>query len=366
MGFTTKAQVLGWVVLLGSTVNALAHSQTLRDLIRERIEEKQAAQRDPKGVPIPHPAGSCDSLNIGFHIQTFSKGLRAAVWYPVKDAESVFRYANGRASTALAPDGPVADCDQYPLILFSHGFGGCGTQSIFFMEALARAGYIVVAPDHKDARCKVDEAQRTGGLIERGEEPFRQPDKWSPATYKDRRDDIRRILDELARDTRIGPRIDWSRVGACGHSLGGYAIMGLAGGWSSWRDDRIKAALLLSPYVAPFLSKGTLGSVHIPLMYQGGTRDFGITPTLKKKGGAYDSSNAPKFFEELEAAGHFDWTNKICFPYGSVQACNLESPMARTINEYGIAFFDHYLKGKNEPILDRSKPELAEYRHDER
>ena len=142
--------------------------------------------------------------------------------------------------------------------------------------------------------------------------------------------------------------------------------MGLAGGWSSWRDDRIKAAFLLSPYVAPFLSKGTLGSVHIPVMYQGGTRDFGITPTIKKKGGAYDSSNAPKFFEELEAAGHFDWTNKICFPYGSVQACNLESSMARTINEYGIAFFDHYLKGKNEPILDHSNTELAEYRHDER
>jgi predicted dienelactone hydrolase len=366
MRVRTKVTVLERVVLLGALFTALAPSQTLRDLIRERIEEKQAEQHDPKGVPIPRPTGSCEALNVGFRIQTFSMGLRAGVWYPATDAESVFRYANGHTNTALASDAPVADCEFFPLIVFSHGFGGCGTQSIFLMEALARAGYIVVAPDHKDARCKVDKAQRTGGLIERGEEPFRQPAKWSAATYKDRGDDIRRVLDELAKDTQMGPHIDWSRVGACGHSLGGYTIMGLAGGWSSWRDDRIKAALLLSPYVAPFLTKGTLGSVRIPVMYQGGTRDFGITPTLKKKGGAYDSSNAPKFFEELEAAGHFDWTNKICFPYGSVQACNLESPMARTIDEYGIAFFDHYLKGKNEPILDRSNTELAEYRYDER
>jgi len=38
-----------------------------------------------------------------------------------------------------------------PLVLFSHGLGGCALQTIFFTEELARHGYVVAAPDHADA-----------------------------------------------------------------------------------------------------------------------------------------------------------------------------------------------------------------------
>jgi predicted dienelactone hydrolase len=331
--------------------------------MEQKKREQQAAVAQAQVSP--HGATSCDApLNLGFRIQTFSSGLRAAVWYPTLSAESRFQYAIPLA-TALAEEAPVADCGVYPLVVYSHGFGGCGTVSVFFTEALARAGYIVVAPDHKDAKCKVDQPL-TGSFVQRAEEPFRQPEKWSPANYQDRADDIRRILDELPRDPHFGAHIDWKHVGASGHSLGGYTIAGLAGGWSSWRDQRIQAALLMSPYVAPFVSKGTIASIDIPVMYQGGTRDFGITPVIQKSGGAYDLTKPPKFFVELEGEGHLAWANKPCREYGSVPTCLAESATARTINEYGIAFFDRYLKGKNEPILERSETGLAEYRHTDR
>jgi dienelactone hydrolase len=36
----------------------------------------------------------------------------------------------------------------WPVIIFSHGFHGCGTQSTFLTKALADSGYAVFAPNH--------------------------------------------------------------------------------------------------------------------------------------------------------------------------------------------------------------------------
>src|SRR5580698_2997141 len=43
------------------------------------------------------------------------------------------------------PTGPAPSIG-YPIILFSHGFLVCGTQSVFLTESLAEAGYLVLAP----------------------------------------------------------------------------------------------------------------------------------------------------------------------------------------------------------------------------
>src|SRR5687768_1799078 len=52
----------------------------------------------------------------------------------------------GRETVIWLPpgtDGP------HPLVLFSHGAGGCNTQSAFLMRALAQDGMLVAAPNHK-------------------------------------------------------------------------------------------------------------------------------------------------------------------------------------------------------------------------
>ncbi len=68
--------------------------------------------------------------------------------------------------------------DGYPVILFSHGFTGCGTQSVFLTEALAQDGYFVLAPNHRDAGCGGGLGHE-GALFEKlatapSQEPFRQ------------------------------------------------------------------------------------------------------------------------------------------------------------------------------------------------
>ena len=268
------------------------------------------------------------------------------------EAVSVIDIA-GRRVSMWKPAGS-APPDGYPLVLFSHGFTGCGTQSVFVTEGLAQAGYFVLAPDHHDAACGPDHEGRLFEKLStmRSEEPFHKPDRWSPATYRDRRDDLEAILDTVLKEKSFqGFPIDSSRMGLVGHSLGGYTVLALAGAWPSWKDRRVKAVLALSPYCTPFITKGDLGHLDVPVMYQGGTLDMGITPDVRRRGGAYDLTSAPKFYVELGGAGHFAWTN-------------LSMSHRTLINEYSVAFFGRYLKGTSPPdplagILDPPWPRFV-------
>ena len=252
------------------------------------------------------------------------------------------------------PAGP-APAGGYPVILFSHGFTGCNTQSIDLMEALASAGYLVLAPNHQDAMC--GSARRKGEwyptkLFEklyttRSQQPFRSPDAWSDTTYRDRADDVEAILNKvLSERTFQGVPLDAQCVGIAGHSLGGYTALGLAGAWPSWKDRRIKAVLGLSPYCAPFILKGDLRHLGVPAMYQGGTLDLNITPSVRRLGGAFDLTSAPKYYVEFAGAGHFAWTN-------------LSKQYQTLIASYAVRFFDRYLKdqpGSTDPIADTAVP----------
>jgi predicted dienelactone hydrolase len=166
----------------------------------------------------------------------------------------------------------------------------------------------------------------------RPEVSFRDYEKWNATTYQDRHDDMQRLMDALRRDSQFGRQIDWSRVGLVGHSLGGYTVLGLAGGWPSWRLSGIKAVLALSPVCEPFVLNGNLGGIRIPIMYQGGTRDIGITPSVKKSGGCFAKNASPAIFVEFEGAGHFAWTD-------------LTDPQHGPITHYSLAFLDKYVRG---------------------
>ncbi len=241
----------------------------------------------------------------------------------------------GRDVAIWKPVG-TATAAGYPVVLFSHGFGGCNTQSVFLMDALARAGYFVLAPNHKDARCGSARQSAPGGS---GwpEEPLVDAQKWSDATYRDRLGDIKILLDAiLAEKSFQGVGVDASRVGIAGHSLGGYTALGLAGAWPSWKDPRIKAVLALSPFCTPYVAKGNLAHLNVPVMYQGGTLDLGITPFVRRVHGAYDLSSPPKYYVELDGAGHFAWTD-------------LNKTHHEAIDRYSVAFFDRYLKGQSRP-----------------
>lgn len=271
--------------------------------------------------------GSADSQAAEHSIRV--AGLAVTVW-----------------STATPGSRDAKDALQ-PVIIFSHGFHGCATQSRFLMEALASAGFVVIAPNHKDATCGSDGASWSG----KPELPFRQSTQWNETTFQDRADDIRRLIDALKGDESFRTRVDWSRLGLAGHSLGGYTVLGLGGAWQSWKLENVRAILALSPYSAPFVDRRTLPQISAAVMYQGGTRDLGVTPTLRKSMGAYDQTIASKYYVEFDQAGHFAWTNFVSGSHGAI------------VN-YGLAFLNHYVKGERaSPVLTRKLPGVAGFQY---
>src|SRR5260370_7963846 len=69
---------------------------------------------------------------------------------------SLASIAGAQQSTTVASRSVViwrpAGTARAPIVGFSHGFGGCATQSTFLTEALASHSYFVAAPNHKESR----------------------------------------------------------------------------------------------------------------------------------------------------------------------------------------------------------------------
>lgn len=285
--------------------------------LRERLRKRQAETKSQVGgaeVKLPKRQG--EEMEIA--------GLLVNVWRPAPEASGAV-----------------------PLVIFSHGFHGGSTQSTFLMKALADDGYLVVAPNHKDALRGGDKSE----FSFRPEVRFGKPDDWTKETYRDRAADIQALFMDLKNDQKWTGKIDWDKVGLAGHSLGGYTVLGLAGGWSSWKPEgvTIRAVLALSPYCSPFIKKETLGKLDVPVMYQGGTRDFGITPSVRRDGGAFDLTSAPVYYIEFNEATHFAWTD-------------LKADYQNSINYYSLAFLNKHLKRGNATDITKKLPDVSELR----
>jgi predicted dienelactone hydrolase len=180
----------------------------------------------------------------------------------------------------------------------------------------------------------------------------------------DRCEDLVALLDDLVAQDRdkeswLFEHVDSDRVGVMGHSLGGYSALGLVGAWPNWKDDRVKAALLLSPYSLPFLTNGELASIETPIMLQGGTLDWGLTPFLPP---VYRRLTSPKYYLVLKNETHFGWTDLIALGKTTTEA--VERGNARLMVDYSAAFFDRHLRAmKQQPILEEKNAELYDYSH---
>jgi predicted dienelactone hydrolase len=266
------------------------------------------------------------SFPIRFRLAAVLAAMCLVYWVEGAAAGHEMARLAGLEVYVWSPD--TASTARLPVILFSHGFHGCATQSRFLMEAFADAGFIVFAPNHRDATCAGGGTRWT----ERSAVPFKDGAAWTDSSYADRSEDVQRLVRAIGTDARYGQRADLARIGLVGHSLGGYTVLGLAGAWPAWRMPHLAAVLALSPYMQPFLAHHTLGGVELPTMLQGGTLDFGVTPTLHKSMGAYDQLSAPKYYIEFKGASHFAWTN-------------LGRTARASIVAYSVAFMNRYVKG---------------------
>lgn len=314
-------------------------------------------------------AADCNGRqSVGYRVLPLPSGRKVAVWYPAAAAEQPFAYtsAGGDLKGSVARDAPPAACPRVPLVLFSHGLGGCGLQSTFLTEELARRGYVVAAPDHADAAtCGIDgEPLRLQNL--RTEQPLLEPARWTERSEIGRLHDLRAAIAKVSSDPALARIADTSRVGAVGHSLGGYAVLALGGAWPTWRTHEVKAVVALSPFAAPFIAHGTLPKLAVPVMYQGAEFDWGMTPAMEGPKGAFAASPAPRYYVRLRGGTHVEWTNLGCLGTSSVAACVQARPNAALIARYAGEFLDRYLKDRPSPLLASEGRGLEAYRFEVR
>ncbi len=99
----------------------------------------------------------------------------------------------------------------HPLILLSHGSGGNAVNLGWIAARLADEGAIVVSTNHP-------------GTTSRDSHPRETIKIWQ------RTADFSAILDYMQKARPFGLSVDGAKIGAVGFSLGGYTVLGLAGG----------------------------------------------------------------------------------------------------------------------------------------
>ena len=242
-----------------------------------------------------------------------SRPLATTIWYPasLNSVESEWNIGVFQAGWNALNADIVSSPKTLPLIILSHGTGGAALQLSWLAEILASNGYLVVAVNHHGNTAAEDAYLPQGFML-----------------WWERAQDISSVIDQLLSDAKFGPRIDSTRIGAAGFSLGGYTVMSIAGArtelaqWKAfckdkktnpictlppeagfsiaeleslikndskvkssvarsngfYRDKRVQAVYSIAPVQGPAFTKSSLAHISIPVRIIVGTRDDQAIP----------------------------------------------------------------------------------------
>ncbi|MCO6178936.1 dienelactone hydrolase [Ciceribacter sp. RN22] len=240
--------------------------------------------------------------------------LKAVQWSPC--AQPSQRIELGPFVLDAVRDCPLAG-NKLPLIVISHGFGGTGLSHHDTAEALADAGFMVVALNHPDDNAITLASNRSNTL----------------AAFVNRPQDIKRLVDYMLAFSADSTAIDAQRIGFYGFSRGGYTGLVLGGANPDFRelrlpcqdrtgmtcervapqlvpagpwvhDPRIKAFVIADPLSDVFPGKENIQAVRMPIQLWGSQNGGdGVLPA------AVDAlaRNLPEMpdFHVVPDAGHF-------------------------------------------------------------
>ncbi|HEY9345426.1 MAG TPA: prolyl oligopeptidase family serine peptidase [Inquilinus sp.] len=263
------------------------------------------------------PAGA-----VGFQWATApdpdDRPLAIGIWYP-SDAP-VPDQPNTPFQQALALDGAIRG-DHLPLVIISHGSGGWLGGHADVAKTLAEAGFVVVAVTHTGNNGR-DNSYR----------PARQ--------LVDRPRHISRVLDYMLTGWPGRGRLDPSRIGIFGFSLGGFTTLVAIGGtpdpqplvehcWqdpeepacldakksdsetalarpaSTWaHDPRIRAAVIASPALGFVFDKDALARITVPVQLWAAPGDT-VVPEATNTALVRDALPSPPDYRRVEGAGHY-------------------------------------------------------------
>jgi predicted dienelactone hydrolase len=313
--------------------------------------------------------------------------LMIQIWYPAEHggpgiayrplAETEFKKRHLALVRTHAVRGvPIAKAQaQYPLVLFAPSWTGRRDQNTVQVEELASHGFLVVGIDHPYSTALT--AFPDGRTVQTvlgpwmdysTDETFHACVRTSEEQLRIRAADVRFVLDEIARLNQFDAqslftgRIDMSRVGIFGHSLGGAVAAEVC-----QTEPRVKAGVNLdgvffggptkksigkpmlvfsddTPVATPAQLATITGPRHRELAFIA-QDDQCIRQRLSESGGCLLT---------LRGARHMNFCDSPL--YSPVRRLTHAGPIQPTrameiINAYMLAFFRAKLNGRDEPLL---------------
>jgi predicted dienelactone hydrolase len=191
-----------------------------------------------------------------------------------------------------------------PVVLFSHGLGGSREGCAYLGEHWASRGYVAVFLQHPGSDTSVWRDRP------RGQRRTALEQAAGAGTFMERVQDVSAVLDQLERwnsspGQPLAGRLNLGHIGMSGHSFGAVTTQAVSGqrvpgGGRSFTDQRIKAALALSPSSPRRGDPGqAFGGVKIPWMLMTGTRDLASI-------GHADLQSRLAVFPALPAGGKYE------------------------------------------------------------
>jgi predicted dienelactone hydrolase len=210
--------------------------------------------------------------------------LNGAVWYPCNQPPGNEKL--GPFVLSIAKDCPVIG-EKLPLVVISHGRGGSFLDHNDTAEALAKAGFVVVAINHPGDNAL--DNTRTDDF----------------SVFVERPADIKRLIDFMLGSWTAAAKIDESDIGIFGFSRGGYTGLVAAGANPYFgkslplcdgvdtplcaqvhkgelpelvHDPRIKKAVIADP-VSIFFAKDSFSNMKTPVqLWRSELGGGGVTP----------------------------------------------------------------------------------------
>ena len=274
---------------------------------------------DPPITQAADPAE--DSAPVGMSTVSIA-GLRATYWYPTTDdatgvtdvvdlldyVPESFRASISSitvptiASTAMV-NAPIRRTDTpWPVVVFSHGFGGFSAQSVTLTSHLASRGYFVIAPEH-DSRSI---GALAPCLLTSTADECNVGMSFDPSVRDPALDDVDRALAWV--DSQVEG--DWAGVvdpgtlGIFGHSAGGGTTTAATN-----ENPRFQAALAMA-------GAGAL-SVSTPSTVIGGSCDA-IVPEAGEGGLQANGATATEGYWSLAGGGHMAFADLCKLDLGTV------------------------------------------------
>jgi predicted dienelactone hydrolase len=331
-----KALVAGALVLslLATVGGVAARTSDAASAAKSRAHAVQVAHAQPINlffIRLPERKyGLCENhITLRRPVEDGTRTLETTIFYPRVEVGGC-----GAPSRALARFFPGVR-RWAPLILFSHGLGA----PLFFYRTLltewARAGYVVAAPEYPLSNFSVAGPGTPPGNRSAGfDDVVNQPD--------DAKFVIDRVISEDSTNDLAGGKIDPTRIGASGHSLGAMTTYGLAY-INSGRDPRIEAAIAMSG-CAGFIDgrAGFFSGTTPPLLILHGEVDPIIPLVQAQQDFIAANSTSPKVLLKFLGADHNA-------PFGgemnTLDGFNETQAQATAVQRATVDWWDRYLKG---------------------